>query len=190
MFPLFETIAIAHGQALNLARHQARYEQSLKAFYGKNAVKIYDLAAQIQLPVELNEPLVRCRIDYDDQQLQIQYFPYARKSYRHFQPVSCDHIDYALKYADRSLLNQLLAQRGSADEIMIIKEGLVTDCSIGNLILRQGNRWFTPDTPLLAGTQRAALLASGQIMEKRIYAKDLLQYQEIRLINALNPLLP
>ena len=186
MLPLFETIAIEQGKVQNLARHQERYERSLRAFYGKKSVKIYDLATQIQAPAELNAPLVRCRVDYDYQQLQIQYFPYTRKIYQYFQPVRCDHIDYTLKYADRSLLNQLFQARGDADEIIIIKEGLVTDCTIGNLILRQGNQWFTPDTPLLQGTQRAHQLDTGKITEKRIYAKDLNDFEEIRLINAMN----
>ena len=33
-FPLFETLAIEHGNVLNIERHQQRYERSLQAFYG------------------------------------------------------------------------------------------------------------------------------------------------------------
>ncbi len=71
---------------------------------------------------------------------------------------------------------------------MIIKNGKVTDCSIGNLIFRLGNQWLTPDTPLLAGTQREKLLQEGKIRETTIYAKDIEKFDEIRLINAMNGL--
>lgn len=188
MFPLFETLAIEKGEVKNMAYHQARYERSLRQFYGKSAVKIQDLLGLIQLPVHLQNQLVRCRIDYNADSTQIQYFEYARKNHRTFQPVICDDIDYGLKYSNRDLLNQLFSQRGDCDEIIIIKQGKVTDCSIGNLIFRQGNQWVTPDTPLLAGTQREKLLREGKIKEARISLDDITKFDEIRLINALNAL--
>lgn len=188
MFPLFETLAIEQGNIQNIEYHQARYEQSLRQFYGKSAVKIFNLFELIQLPPHLQNQLVRCRIDYNAETTQIQYFEYQRKIYRTFQPIVCDEIDYSLKYANRDLLNSLLAQRGTCDEIIIIKNGKVTDCAIGNLIFRQGNQWLTPDTPLLAGTQRKKLLQQGKIREATIYAQDIEKFDEIRLINAMNGL--
>lgn len=191
-FPLFETICLENGQLQNMALHQQRYEQSLAVFYRKSAVKIYDLLTEIHkisgFSTALLQPLVRCRIAYNAKSLQIQFFPYERKSYRNFQPVICDHIDYALKYQDRVLLNALLEQKQDCDEIMIIKNGKVTDCSIGNLIFRQGKNWFTPDEPLLNGTQRQFLLAQGKIKEQPIFVEDIENFDEIRLINAMNDL--
>jgi len=69
-FPLFETLAIEHGNVLNIERHQQRYERSLQAFYGdKSAVvfpNVFQLAEHIHVPAELcTEPLIRCRIDYN-----------------------------------------------------------------------------------------------------------------------------
>ncbi|VEH66379.1 aminotransferase, class IV family protein [Rodentibacter pneumotropicus] len=43
MFPLFETLAVEKGNIQNIEYHQARYEQSLRQFYGKSAVKIFNL---------------------------------------------------------------------------------------------------------------------------------------------------
>lgn len=134
MFPLFETLCIKNGKIQNINLHQVRYERSLREYYGKSAVKIFNLFSLIQLPTPLQNQLVRCRIDYNAETTQIQYFEYQRKIYRTFQPVICDDIEYSLKYLDRSLINTLFAQRGACDEIMIIKNGKVTDCSIGNLI--------------------------------------------------------
>ncbi|OOF58745.1 aminotransferase class IV family protein [Rodentibacter myodis] len=188
MFPLFETLAIEKGEIQNIAYHQARYERSLRQFYGKSAVKIFTLLDLIQLPSHLQDKLVRCRIDYNAETAQIQYVEYTRKIYRTFQPVVCDEIEYGLKYTQRDLLNALFAQRGQCDEIIIIKNGKVTDCSIGNLIFRQGNQWFTPDTPLLQGTQREKLLREGKIQQTTIYAQDVKKFDEIKIINAMNGL--
>lgn len=191
-FPLFETLCLENGILKNMELHQQRYEQSLVAFYGESTVKIYDLLAEIHKTPEFStallQPLVRCRIAYNADSLQIQFFPYERKTYRHFQAVICDHIDYSLKYQDRVLLNTLLEQKQGCDEIMIIKNGKVTDCSIGNLIFRSGEVWVTPDEPLLNGTQRQFLLAQGKIKEQPIFAEDVKQFDEIRLINAMNGL--
>lgn len=191
-FPLFETIAIVNDELQQLAWHQQRYEASLAKFYGENVVKVHDLAKIIQISTAPEQtqhsPIIRCRVDYNRQDYQVQYFAYQRKTYRTFQPVICDEIEYGLKYADRTYLNQLLQQKGDCDEIMIIKQGKVTDCSIGNLVFRQGEQWFTPDTPLLAGTQRAKLLAENKIQQCPILLEDVANFDEIRLINALNPL--
>ena len=188
MYPLFETLCIENGKIQNIDLHQARYERSLYQFYGKSAVKIFNLFSLIQLLVPLQNRLVRCRIDYNDKTTQIQYFEYYRKIYRTFQPVICDDIEYSLKYADRSLINKLFAQRGTCDEIIIIKNGKVTDCSIGNLIFRQGEKWYTPDTPLLIGSQREKLLQDGKIQESTIFQEDIVNFDEIKIINAMNSL--
>lgn len=189
-FPLFETLCIEQQQIKNCAYHQQRYERALYQFYGESAVKIYDLFKIIHLQPEfLNlTPLTRCRIDYNATTFQIQFFPYQRRKIATFQPIICDDIDYSLKFTDRTLLNRLLAQRGDCDEIMIIKQGKVTDCSIGNLAFRLGEHWFTPDSPLLAGTQRRYLLEQGILQEIPIFVEDVLKFDEIRVINAMNAL--
>ena len=64
----------------------------------------------------------------------------------------------------------------------------MTDCSIGNLILRQGKKWYTPDTPLLLGTQREKLLREGKIQETTIFQEDIANFDEIKIINAMNGL--
>ena len=188
MYPLFETLCIENGKIQNIDLHQARYERSLYQFYGKSAVKIFNLFSLIQLPVPLQNRLVRCRINYNDKTTQIQYFEYHRKIYRTFQPVICDDIECGLKYSDRSLMNTLFELRGTCDEIIIIKNGKVTDCSIGNLIFRQGKKWYTPDTPLLLGTQREKLLQEGKIQECTIFQEDIVNFDEIKIINAMHSL--
>ena len=188
MYPLFETLCIENGKIQNIDLHQARYERSLREYYGKSEVKIFNLFSLIQPPALLQNRLIRCRINYNDKTTQIQYLEYHRKIYRTFQPVIYDDIEYSLKYSDRSLINRLFAQCGACDEIIIIKNGKVTDCSIGNLIFRQGEKWYTPDTPLLLGTQREKLLQEGKIQERTIFQEDIVNFDEIKIINAMNSL--
>ena len=189
-FPLFETLCIEKGRWQNLDYHQARINRSLKEYYGccfpfislEKIIHMHNTLLSLD-----NNTLFRCRLDYNNQDYHIQIFPYVRKEYKNFQPVICNNIDYHLKYNNRQLLNELLKQKGNCDEIMIIKDGYVTDCSIGNLLFRNGDVWFTPNTPLLKGTQREKLLAEKKIIETTILLKDLQKFSEIRLINALNP---
>ncbi|MEH8048238.1 aminotransferase class IV family protein [Gallibacterium anatis] len=189
-FPLFETLCIENGQVQNLALHQQRYENSLREFYAGQPYDIFSIAKILQkntaLWANLQSTIIRCRIDYNATQYHLQCFPYQRKNYQRFQPVICDDIDYHLKYSDRAIFNELLKQKGDYDEIIIVKQGKITDCTIGNLILRQGSQWFTPDSPLLIGTQRSKLLQERKIIERKILLSDLPLFEEIRLINALN----
>ena len=43
MYPLFETLCIENGKIQNIDLHQMRYERSLREYYGKSAVKIFNV---------------------------------------------------------------------------------------------------------------------------------------------------
>ncbi|OBX73075.1 hypothetical protein A9308_01105 [Moraxella atlantae] len=191
VFDLFETIAIVQGKPQNLAYHQHRYACSLAKFYPNTPYHVFDLADVLQNFLAKNPPthdLMRCRVDYHASDMAMHLVGYQRRGNLTFQPVICDDIDYTLKFTNRDQLNTLLQQRGACDEVIIIKHGFVTDCTIGNLVLKKNNHWYTPSTPLLNGTQRAKLLAEHRISVCPILLRDLDRYEEIRLINALNPL--
>ena len=46
-----------------------------------------------------------------------------------------DTIDYTYKSAHREELNALYAQKGMADDILIVRNGYLTDTSISNIAL-------------------------------------------------------
>lgn len=133
---------------------------------------------------------VRCRVDYSAQGVCVAYSAYRPRRVRSFRLVFCDAVEYRYKFADRRSLDRLLAQKGDCDEVIIIKNGFVSDCSIGNLIFGKNNQWFTPDTPLLCGTQRQFLLEAGKVQAVRMGVLDIARYDKIALINALNPFDP
>ncbi|HET6559925.1 MAG TPA: aminotransferase class IV, partial [Prolixibacteraceae bacterium] len=74
---------------------------------------------------------------------------------------------------------------GECDDIIIIKNGYVTDSFTANLLFFDGGRWFTPTTPLLKGTKRQWLLEKGFIVEKEIREENIPAYSKVGLVNAM-----
>jgi 4-amino-4-deoxychorismate lyase len=115
----------------------------------------------------------------------IKWEPYSPRTIRKIQRVYHDTIDYSYKYEDRNDLNTLFAQREDADEILIIRNGLVTDSFYCNVAFYDGHAWLTSNSPLLPGTQRAFLLDAGIIQEAEIRESDLEKYSKAKLFNAM-----
>ena len=110
---------------------------------------------------------------------------YHPKKISKLKLVQGDHLSYSLKYTDRHSLEALSLQKGACDDILIIKNGKITDTSYANIILFDGENWVTPDEPLLAGTCRQRLLDGKKIIEKSIRVEDLSGYTSFKLINAM-----
>ena len=100
--------------------------------------------------------------------IRVEYFPYHVRPVHSLQLVVQDDIDYRYKQADRRVLDEAFALRDTADDVLIVRHGLLTDTSIANIALWDGCEWHTPAQPLLAGTQRRYLLDTGQIKETDI----------------------
>lgn len=171
---LLETIHISNGEALHLDYHQARVDRSRQI-----------LGFTDSLPLELTPPdkgEFRCRVVYEKEIETIEYIPYQRKKVRSLKCVH-SNINYDLKYEDRSALNALISP--DADDIIIIKNDLVTDTSIANLCFFDGKEWLTPKTPLLHGTTRQRLLDEYRIKCADIHYKTIMDYEKIALMNAM-----
>jgi len=94
-------------------------------------------------------------------------------------------IDYSFKYADRTALEALLASNKDVDEVIIEKNGYLTDTTITNIAFYNGRDWFTPEVPLLKGTMRAKLINQGFLKTKNIKREDLGEYTKVALMNAM-----
>lgn len=182
---LFETLAIKNKQILNLSYHNDRFKKG--QFFLNRQTIINDISTLINIPTHFNNNLIRCRVTYNKNDIKVEYFDYNPKPIHSFKLVEYDDIEYSHKYDDRRLLNDLLSQKESCDEIIIIKNSFVTDCSIGNLLFLKDDVWYTPDTPLLNGTQRAYLLSHKKIELATIKKDDIFHYEKVMMINALNP---
>ena len=176
---LLETVRIEGGEAHNLPYHQSRFDRSRRELFGDTA--LIDLASHIEAPPK---GLYRCRILYADRIRHVEYLPYTPKPV-HRLKVIASTIDYPYKYANREALDRLLLKKGDSDEIIIEKEGLLTDTTIANIAFFDGNRWVTPEKPLLEGTMRAKFLDKGFLHTANITKKDLQNYTHVALMNAM-----
>lgn len=128
----------------------------------------------------------KARVVYGEQGIEkVEYAPYSMREINSLHVVEDDTIVYDYKSTDRSRLNDLVAQKGNCDEIIIIKHGLLTDTSFTNLVIFDGKHWITPKHPLLHGTKRAKLLDKGIIQETDITLEDLRNANKISLFNAM-----
>lgn len=176
---LLETIKCEDGIVSNLTYHQQRFNQSRQELY--NTTDTIDLAATIQPP---KQGLYRCRILYAQTIQSIEYIPYQEKNIQSLKIVSSS-LDYHLKYANRESFNTLLSVHSDVDDVIIEKEGYLTDTSIANIAFYDGKQWVTPTRTLLNGTMRQKLLDEGFLQTRNIKKEDLHHYTHVALTNAM-----
>ena len=188
---LFETIRIVNGEPSNLELHENRLNQSRRKLFG--IIGQISLADHIRVPDDCLTGVFRCRVIYEESIISVEFIPYRPAAVRTLKVVHADEIDYSLKYLDRTSLTCLI-DHDVADDVLIVKNGCITDTSYSNIVFTEGRKWVTPDTPLLRGTMREKLLREGAIKEERITPDDLGRFTHFRLINAMlgfdAPLLP
>jgi 4-amino-4-deoxychorismate lyase len=173
---LLETIKCLDGKVYHLDYHQKRFDLSRKRLGYNNPLKLF-----LTPPLK---GLFRCRLIYEKEIEKIEFVPYNPKEFKRFKLIHSD-ITYDLKYEDRDEINALMAKKEDADEIIIVKDSLLTDTSIANLCLFDGKDWLTPRSPLLNGTTRQRLLDEKKIKEADISYEDIQKFSKIAIINAM-----
>jgi len=176
---LLETIKIEEGEIHNLSYHQARCTKSRQNLFKSR--DILDLSSIIDAP---KTGLYRCRILYAETLHSIEYIPYTPKKIETLKIVP-SNIEYSFKYANRDALNALLETNSDVDEVIIEKNGMLTDTTLSNIAFFDGKKWFTPEKPLLEGTMRAKLIDEGFLQTKEIRQNELCDYSQVALINAM-----
>ncbi len=178
---LFETICIQNGSIQHLSYHQARFDKSREQLFGSAAPKV-DLAEAIKPPS--TKGILKCRLIYSEKIEHIEYAPYKHRRVRRVKLVESS-IRYPHKLVDREELENLFEMREEADDILIVRNGLVTDTSIANIAFYNGKRWLTPKSPLLAGTTRERLIRSGFLIPRDIAVDELDSFKKFALLNAM-----
>lgn len=182
MYQFIETIKIQNGIPQNLEYHQQRMVNTIKNFYSvKNFPNISETLRDIEFD---SNKLFKCRILYTSQIDKVDFNEYNKKEIRSIKIIACDYINYDYKFSDRTLLNQLLTE-ARTDEIIIIKNGLVTDSSYSNLVFQKSNHLYTPANPLLKGTKRQQLIDKKIICEKIITEAEVETFEYFYLINSM-----
>jgi 4-amino-4-deoxychorismate lyase len=189
MCRLLETICLENGRFPLLPYHAARMQRSRRLCLGFSDIPALH-AALAHLPAAYPQGLYKCRVVYARQIESVEVTPYRRPHIRSLRKVYDDHITYDHKYENRRELQNLYRQRGACDDILIIRQGWLTDTYIGNLLLYDGRDWWTPERPLLPGVRRQVLLEQGLLKSKAITERELNHFQSFSFINAMNPFRP
>lgn len=177
-----ESLKVVGGEFMNIELHQQRIDISSKIFSINKKIVLKD----INIPKSNNDLVQKCRILYSNDDLIISFSEYKQRKIESLKLVFDDSIDYSFKFEDRQPLKQLYDKREDCSDIIIVKNGLLTDTSFSNIILFDGENYFTPNSFLLNGTMRQKLLSDKRIIEKEIKYDEISNYNRIILINALN----
>lgn len=190
---LIETLRMEDGVLQRLPYHEARYKNAMRHFWHETCPKkLAQILADNGLKTDGRNPgftgTYKVRVEYCHDHCSVQATPYRPKHVASLRMVAGDGTDYHYKYADRSALAKCLERRDGCDEVIIVKDGLLTDTSYSNIAFFDGTHWLTPRVPLLAGTMRSWLLDNGLAKEADIRPADLGSFSKASLINAMLPL--
>lgn len=190
MYPLFETIKIKNNQICNPEFHLERVLHSQRNLWQKNDnLEFEKTLMEIEenfLPKLNPDQIYKLKIQYNSDSCDFNITPYNPKKILFLKPVTAKDIDYSYKYTDRSKINALMKNiENQNTDIIIIKNGFVTDSSFANLVFVKSENSFTPKDCLLPGTKRAKYLKEGRITEKRIKFEEIRNFDYVLLINAM-----
>lgn len=184
MCQFFETIKIVNFIPQNLELHNARLNFTRKEIFGINdSLNLNDILSSISIQ---SAEIYKCRVIYSKSIERIEVLPYFRKEIKKLKIINCDKISYDHKSTDREFLNKLLDKKENCDEILIVKNNLITDTSFSNIAFYDGAKWFTPAKPLLKGTKREMLIRNLSLNEKEIRVEEIFKnFTSFSLINAM-----
>lgn len=110
--------------------------------------------------------------------------PYTPREIRRIRAIETK-VCYQHKDEDRRAFERLLRQNPDVDELILCRDGWVTDTTYSNLLFGKPGAWVTPEHYLLAGTRRESLLRTGAVQVRPIHRDDIRQFPYVSLINAM-----
>ena len=167
----------------NLEWHQFRFDFSTSKYYGKETA--YKIEDTLSIPEKYSRGIIKARFSYNATEYLWNFEPYVLQEINSLKIIYDDNIDYQLKYSDRSYLENLYSKKGECDDILIVKNGMITDTSYCNIVFFDGTNWITPAFPLLKGTCREQLLHQKKIQAEIIKPDQLDFFKSFKLINAM-----
>ncbi len=183
---LLESIKILNGKVYNMTFHEQRANHSRKMLFGIE--RPLNMKKAIVVPEEFKRGLVKCRVIYGESIESVSFTRYEKRKINSAKVIYADEVFYNHKYVIRKELDDLYAKRENFDEIIMIKNGMVTDAYYFNLVFEKEGKYFTSDTPLLHGIQRERLILSQKVREIPIHIDEISSYERVHFVNALNPL--
>lgn len=185
MSQFIESIKVENGKPQLLSLHQKRLEATFSHFRKPCGLSLENIFEEEDFS---EKGVFKFRFLYDlGNEYTTEFQPYIFREIKSFQLMENNDICYEFKFAGRSELNKM-KQNSAADEIIIVKNGCITDTSFSNLVFLKNGISYTPKTYFLNGVQRQFLLKTKQIQEMEITTDNLSDFSHFRLINAMNDL--
>ena len=183
MFPLFESIRIENGKICLTEFHQKRMDKTFDKFYKKeNPWQLKQIFSQIKVPFN---GLYKMKFNYSEKKYKIEFKKYLLKKIAKIKCYEINDLTYNFKFSDRTKIEYFYTKKLDCQDILMIKNGYLTDTSYCNIILFDGFSWFTPEKPLLKGVQREKLLVSKMISKTKIKLNEINDFKQFKLINAM-----
>lgn len=183
MSRFIESIKFADGSFSHPELHQQRINKVFEEYFPQN--KPFQLTDIPVFRLFKKEGIFKCRIVYDTKIRDIEIVPYLRREINSLLLTKADIPVYTGKPEDRLLLDKAFSARALCDDVIIVRDGYLTDSYYANIALWDGENWVTPALPVIYGTQRQWLINNNQIIEKQIHVNDIQHYSKIRLFNAM-----
>jgi len=169
-----ESIKVVDGVPQNLELHAGRASRTIYDHFGiRGGLPMHEIMDEAR---RHPHGLYKMRILYSKDIISINCVEYQPRNVRSLKIVDGGNIEYSYKYEERSSLNRLLEQKEECDDILIIKDGFVTDTSYSNIVFGKSGKLFTPKAFLLNGVKREFLLKSGVITQIEIRPSDISLY--------------
>lgn len=181
---LLESLRIEHGQIGLPEYHNRRVNAARSALFGATEQwDVRECLSRINLP---QSGVHKCRLLYDTEVRSVECIPYQKRAVRSLKLVEIPTgFHYAWKYADRTALHTFVQQREHCDDILLVRDGWLTDTSYSNIALYDGTQWYTPARPLLRGVRVAWLIEQGALQQADIHQRDVGSFQKLILLNAM-----
>jgi len=133
---LLESIYLNNCLFRNLDYHEAIMKHAMRDLFNKAiSFDLWTSLQRVEFPIQ---GLYKTRVIYDSEIRKIEFVPYAIKPVRSLNLIHDNVIHYNHRFLDLSSLDQLFAKRGTADDILIIRNGLITDTWYANVIFQKG----------------------------------------------------
>lgn len=178
-----ESICLREGKFERLEYHQIRMNHAfLKFFPGSEVPRLFEILHEQNFPVQ---GIYKCRVEYDSVVKLVEFQLYKIREVTSLRLVSVSIPSADYKSLNREAINQAFNKRNGCDDILMVRDGLITDASYSNVAFYDGKRWLTPRLPLIYGTRRASLIDLKMIEEADISVHDITKFLKIRLFNAM-----
>ncbi len=185
-FPVFETILVKDGRLCSPELHFERMQNTCMSLWGE--FKHKDIFSTLKIPDQMQQGIIKLNIYYNKYISEIAFSNYIKKEIKSIENIEIqDSIDYKYKYTNRKNFEKILSE-SEADEVILIRNGFVTDTTKANIVFEKNGKMFTPDTYLLNGSMRQFLLKTKRIIEKPIREEEISDYEKMYFINAMNPI--